>query len=141
MSQLDICKESVTSNLLTRRALLTGMMLLMLAACTGQTPTPVVVTGVSGIVEVGPIGPKTNVSLPVQVPVAVLDAQGSVFMRLEPDAQGRFSAELAPGTYWLRAEFPPDQKPMYADQTRPFTVIVQAGQVTTVTLHYDTGIR
>jgi hypothetical protein len=134
-------KDSAGSNLLTRLAFLSAIILMTLTACAGPTPTAGITTGISGIVQVGPIGPKSNETRPVQVPVAVFDPHGSVLMRLQSDAQGRFSAELAPGTYGLKAEFPPDQKPMYADQTRPVTVTVTAGQVTTVTLDYDTGVR
>ncbi|HEV7663169.1 MAG TPA: hypothetical protein VGQ62_06510 [Chloroflexota bacterium] len=54
------------------------------------------------------------------------------------DAQGAFATELPPGTYEIVPLSPPGA---ILPRGIPQTVTLDAGQTTTVEVHYDSGIR
>ena len=67
----------------------------------------------------------------------IVDESGSEVTILTTDADGRFEADLAPGTYQL--------EPLAVDglmgTAPPVIVTVATGEEAEVTVSYDTGIR
>ncbi len=75
---------------------------------------------------------------PIQGQVAVIDASGTVVTEIASDSQGVFTIDLPVGHYMLRLE---NMGGMGAFQPQPELVTVQKGQVTSVVLTFDSGIR
>ncbi len=73
---------------------------------------------------------------PYQATLDVLDAQGQLLASQQANADGTFRIVLPPGMYTLHP-VTSGRLPTASDQT----VLVLAGQFTTVDVHYDTGIR
>lgn len=99
-------------------------------------------TGIRGIVTLGPACPVESVASPCPDRPFVGDVRatasdGSTTM-VSTDAQGRFSMNVAPGTYSLVAVVPSESGP---PTPVPQTVQVRDGSYTRVTLEVDTGIR
>ena len=98
-------------------------------------------TGVRGVVMLGPTCPVENVNSPCpdrpfHGQVAATSSDGST-VTVATDAAGRFTMDLAAGTYTVGAVTsgggPPTAKPQ--------SVTVRDGSYTQVTLEVDTGIR
>jgi hypothetical protein len=114
-------------------------------ALASPTTQPSGASGIEGIVLIGPVRPSTRVGDPTpnEVPFAaklqVLSAgDGSEAARVASGEDGKFRIELPPGDYivrQVRAEGRP--YPMGGEAT----VTVKAGQFSSVTLHFDSGMR
>jgi len=74
---------------------------------------------------------------PVTATVIVTDASGKQVARVGTAADGRFIVRLVPGSYVVRGE----RAAGLGRVTAPMQVTVRAGQFTSVTLTFDTGIR
>jgi hypothetical protein len=126
---------------------LAALALAALMGCGGllPTPTPPPNTGIEGIVMLGPNCPVMQEGVPcpdtpyTDAVITVLDSNGHEVTQITAiDTAGHFRVSLAPGTYTLRPEPPPDNiLPMAGEQV----VTVAAGQYTSVEILYDTGIR
>lgn len=74
--------------------------------------------------------------LPVQATIAVLNASTEQVAQVHSDGLGLFTVFLPPGTYTLQPE------PLNVLQrAEPLSVTVIAGQMISVTITYDSGIR
>jgi hypothetical protein len=99
-------------------------------------------TGIEGIVLLGPTCPVQRVDSPCpdRPYVATLDvvdaASGAIVITVTSGADGRFRVQLSPGAYRLVPRNT-GTLPRGAEQT----ATVVGGQVTTVQVTYDTGIR
>ena len=113
---------------------------LLLAACGSGGAEPG--TGVEGTVTVGPQCPvETSDSpcpdLPFVGDVAATASDGDT-TTVPTDAQGRFTADLVPGSYTLAAVIRGGGGP---PTPIPQSVVVEQGSYTQVTLEVDSGIR
>ncbi len=122
------------------------IMLFSLNACSQQlpiTPSPNPSSGIEGQVSEGPmcpgpvaVGENTCPDRPYQATISILDVNNKPVTQFQTDASGSFKLVLPPGTYTLHPE---------SDKTLPYaadqSVIVNAGEFTTVTIVYDTGMR
>lgn len=106
---------------------------------------PGLTSGIRGVAMAGPIFP---VERPGQVnerplPFAIITVQpaggGPEIARQQADASGQFQIALGPGSY-LIVPLPP-QPGSFLPRGIPQSVVVNPGQYTQVTVHYDTGIR
>jgi hypothetical protein len=101
--------------------------------------------GIDGLALVGPTSPVARPGEPSTRPLAgavilVETADGGrVLEWLVADRDGRFRADLGPGTYRL-VPLPP-QPGQTLPRGTPQTVVVAAGDDTDVTVNYDSGIR
>jgi hypothetical protein len=140
-------------------ALLAIGMALALAGCASitvsgsgaaETSTPTTGTSgtqgtLSGDVVAGPTCPVERAEDPCPpkaVPnreVEILGANGAVVATAMTDSKGHFSVALAPGTYVVTV--PIKQGLIGMRQTSDVKASVTAGQVTTVKVMLDTGIR
>jgi len=115
---------------------------LSLAACDSMLLlSPSAPQGIDGIVLAGPQCPVETVDnpcpdQPIQAKLTVASMDGDVVTELETELDGRFRVGLEPGGYVLipRSGTP---FPIAAAQE----VKVERGVFTTVTVHFDTGIR
>ena len=119
---------------------ITGIMILLLATCSLQEPTPTD-SGVEGQVFIGPVCAVVQVGQecsdqPYQATLTVNSLGGQRIAQVQADSEGRFKIQLQPGEYILHPESP-NVLPSAADQT----FIVQAGVFTQVVVNYDSGIR
>jgi hypothetical protein len=71
--------------------------------------------------------------------VTILAAGGQVAATATTDAQGHFSAQVAPGTYSVQVAIVRGGVGIRQETTDPVTVV--AGQTATVKVELDTGIR
>jgi hypothetical protein len=110
----------------------------------GVHPPPAV-TGVEGVVLVGPTAPvaRPGVGDVRPLPGTVITVRpvggGAEIARVRADARGRFVLALPPGRYEI-VPLPPTPGQALPRGT-PQTVVVQAGALTSVVVHYDSGIR
>lgn len=95
---------------------------------------------------IGPICPVERVGHPCTPtpamyaahPVTVYSAnKATIIATLTPDAQGRFSAMLLAGTYFVDVE----HQTIGAVRGVPATISVRSGQIVTLSIDIDTGIR
>jgi hypothetical protein len=125
-----------------------AFVLLLVPTCAdgaGPTREPGGASGaatIRGAVVRGPTCPvETDESPCPDLPAAGVEVQalsdGEVAARATTDAEGRFSMEVDPGTYLVRAR-EADDVGMLA---RPSVVTVGEGEVVEVTVLIDTGIR
>ena len=101
-------------------------------------------SGIDGVALVGPTSPVGRPGVPDTRPLAgavilVETPDGQVVEQVVADANGRFHANVGPGTYRL-VPLPPHPGDRLPRGT-PQTVVVKAGDDTDVTLDYDSGIR
>lgn len=101
-------------------------------------PGPTTDTGLTGTVLRGPTTPVCTPNVPCEAPFSALftvEQNGHYMGQFHSDADGHFTTSLAPGTYSV---VPSADAPVLP-QAQPATV----GPIgyTTVTLHFDTGIR
>ena len=125
---------------MTRRSIALLALCVILGACSGAGGAEPG-TGVRGVVLVGPQCPVENPvspcpDLPFQGDVEATSADGST-RSVTTDDRGRFTMDLAPGTYELVAVTDGGGPPTAI----PLTVQVHAGGYAQVTLEVDTGIR
>jgi hypothetical protein len=98
-------------------------------------------SGITGIIMLGPTCPVQRIGEVCERPYAatvVVKSAGSEITRFTSGDDGRFTVELPPGTYELE---PLTEGGAMLPRGAPQTVVVQAGQLTNVTITYDTGIR
>jgi hypothetical protein len=105
---------------------------------TGSGPT----TGVRGRTVAGPTCPVERSDSPcpdrpVTGTIVVKREDGTVVKRVTSSADGRFFVALAPGTYVLVGE----RAAGLHHLTKPFRVTLRSGQVVSLTIVFDTGIR
>jgi hypothetical protein len=122
-----------------RFQLLTGILIIILATCSGQ-PTSTN-SGVQGQVFIGPLCPVVQVGQecpdqPYQATLTVNSPGGEKIVQIQTDEQGQFSIPLVPGEYVLHPESQ-NGLPFAVEQT--FTVSENA--FTQLTITYDSGIR
>jgi len=118
-------------------------------------------TNLRGVAMAGPISPVEREGEPNEKPLAGAvitiqpDGGGKEIIRKRADKEGRFEFALEPGTYLLvplgpqasdvaPEEDEPDDKPKkkwMLPSGEPQTIVIEAGKVTEVVVHYDTGIR
>lgn len=103
----------------------------------------VVVSGIEGLVTIGPMCPVMYQDTPCpdqpfQATIAIEDEGGDEVAVVESGEDGSFRIELAPGSYTLIPQSPNAGGPPHAGQQQ---VAVEAGAFTEVTIQYDSGIR
>lgn len=119
--------------------LLVALLTLPVAGCGTDTSTNPA-TRLEGLVLRGPTQPICLVDDPCEEPFAAgftLRRNGLPLAHFESNAEGRFSVPAAPGDYVV---VPDADAPIISPQSQARDVTVGAG-VTTVELHFDTGIR
>jgi hypothetical protein len=124
-----------------QRRPLSGLCALVLACCSCGGPTAPSGTGLTGTVVRGPIQPVCRVDVPCDAPFAAGFSvkQGSrTVAAFRSDSQGHFEVRLAPATYVV---VPDSDAPVMAPMTQEKEVVVGSEGLTTVVLHFDTGIR
>ena len=118
-----------------------GTALLFAAACTGSKQMS---SGIEGMVTIGPSRPEIQESTsgtdkPFEATIVIKDAATERQVAIvQSAANGQFSIELPPGEYILEPASPRPFVPPYA---KTQSVTVQEGQITTVNVVYDSGIR
>ncbi len=101
-------------------------------------------SGVSGLVQLGPLTPVEQVAgppneRPYEAAVRVVRAgSDDIVASARSGANGRFRVNLAPGRYTLIATSRGNGRLPYA---APVDVTVLAHNFADVTIHFDTGIR
>jgi len=102
---------------------------------------PDALQGVDGLVLLGPLCPVASESdpcpdSPYQAQIDILDHQRRFVGRVQSGEDGRFRAGLRPGNYVLR---PKSGNPFPRGGEESVEVV--EGLYTSVTIHFDTGIR
>lgn len=120
--------------------LLIGVLILALATCSIYSPTPRG-SGIQGQVLLGPMCPVVQPGQacpdePYQATLTVNSLNGVQIAQVQSDEQGHFQVALVPGEYILHPESP-GGLPFAGDQS----FMVETGQYTQITVHYDSGIR
>jgi hypothetical protein len=120
--------------------LLIGVLILALATCSIYSPTPRG-SGIQGQVLLGPMCPVVQQGQacpdqPYQATLTVNSLNGVQIAQFQSDEQGQFQVSLVPGEYILHPESP-GGLPFAGDQS----FMVETGQYTQITVHYDSGIR
>ena len=98
-------------------------------------------TGLVGTVVRGPVQPACQVDVPCDAPFSAsftVQQGDRVVAPFRSDAQGHFDVRVAPGTYIVVAN--PDA-PIMSPRSQTKEVVVGSNGLTTVLLHFDTGIR
>jgi len=121
-----------------RYFLLAAVLLILAVACSATIPEN---TGIEGHVFIGPVCPVVQQNnpcpdKPYQATLSVLDANRRKVIKFQTDAGGYFQKALQPGVYILHPESP-GMLPVATEQT--FSVLL--GQITRLTITYDSGIR
>jgi hypothetical protein len=101
-------------------------------------PAPSPDTGLTGTVLRGPIAPVCTPTAPCDAPFSAtftVEQNGRAVAQFHSDANGSFTVPLAPGDYTVK----PAPDAGVFSQGQPATVLPVG--YTTVTLHFDTGIR
>lgn len=125
-----------------RPAFILVLLSMLSLGCGSGDPTgPLTLTGLSGVVLRGPIHPVCTEGDPCEEAFAAgftVRRHDVVVRRFESDAEGRFSVELAPGTYLV---VPDPAAPILAPEDQVREVTVDQEGFTDIELHFDTGIR
>ena len=98
-------------------------------------------TGLVGTVVRGPVQPVCRVDVPCDAPFSAgftVQQGDRIVATFRSDGQGHFEVRLAPGTYVVVAS--PDA-PIISPKAQAKEVVVGSNGLTTVELHFDTGIR
>ena len=116
---------------------------LALACWTGgcAAPTAPAATGLIGIVVRGPVQPVCQVDVPCDAPFSAsftVQQRDRVVATFRSDSQGHFDVRLERGMYVV---VPSPDAPIISPRTQTKEVVVGANGLTTVLLHFDTGIR
>jgi hypothetical protein len=104
-------------------------------------PTAPSDTGLVGTVMRGPVQPVCQADVACDAPFSAsftVQQGDRVAATFRSDAQGHFDVRVAPGMYVVIAS--PDA-PIISPRTQTKEVIVGSTGLTTVLLHFDTGIR
>jgi hypothetical protein len=114
--------------------------LLFQVGCASMPPATID-SGIEGQVWIGPTCPVVQIDnpcpdKPYQTNLTVLSPNGKRIANYQTEADGTFHLSLAPGDYILRPESP-GGIPHAPEQA--FTVL--QGQITLLTVTYDSGIR
>ncbi len=115
--------------------------LLLLTACIGSKQAA---SGIEGTVIIGPSQPETSRSSseagkPFETTILIKDSTTERQVAVVQAAtDGTFSIALPPGEYIVEPESPRPFVPPFAEAQ---TVTVHEGQITTITIVYDSGIR
>ena len=102
-------------------------------------------SGIDGTVLAGPTCPVDRPESPcpdrplADAPIQVTPAGGGNATTVQSDSEGHFRVALAPGEYMV-TPLPLNSVGLPAPG-QAVQVLVQAGELTNVTLTYDTGIR
>ena len=110
------------------------------AACGGPT-SPGLSTGLTGVVERGPVTPVCQANVSCDAPFSAtfsVERNGQRIAQFHSDSDGRFTVMLAPGTYTV---VPAADAPILSPESQVKTVQVMTGGLTDVRLEFDTGIR
>jgi hypothetical protein len=123
-----------------RRALAVFLALITIPLAMGQ-PSPESMTGVEGVITVGPIVPgPVREGVASSAPLAnftfAIANEKGVVTSFTTDAQGRFRVSLAPGHYTISAS-----RKIGMHGCGPFDVDVVAGKMTIAEWECDTGMR
>src|SRR5581483_7692257 len=108
-------------------------------------PAQHVHTGIRGVALLGPIAPVERPGVRNERPLAgaVLDVRratgGRILAEVRTDAHGHFTIPLRPGKYTVIPR--PPHPGSYLPHAWPQNVTVTAHGYTSVTVHYDSGIR
>ncbi len=99
-----------------------------------------------GVMTIGPICPVERIDNPCK-PTAEMFAARKVFiyspdkktlmMTLTPDAEGKFTAKLVAGDYWIDMV----HQGIGATKGVPTIINIKAGGTTSIVINVDTGIR
>ena len=104
-------------------------------------PTAPSDTGLVGTVVRGPVQPVCRVDVPCDAPFSAsftVQQGDRVVATFRSDAEGHFDVRVVPGMYVVIAS--PDA-PIISPRTQAKEVVVGSNGLTTVLLHFDTGIR
>lgn len=109
-----------------------------------KKPPVAIPSGIHGTVKVGPVCPVVRLGdeakcadKPYAITLSIKDAWGKELLRPTSDVNGKFEAELPPGTYTLSLAEPHAILPRMTNTT--FTVV--KGTYTDVPVTLDSGIR
>ena len=106
-----------------------------------SAPTTPGDTGLVGFVVRGPVQPVCRVDVSCDAPFSAsftVQQGDRVVATFRSDSQGHFEVRLAPGTY---AVVPGPDAPIISPRAQVKEVVVGSNGLTTVLLHFDTGIR
>lgn len=99
-----------------------------------------ITTGITGTITLGPITPVCKIGTPCDKPyqgtVIVKTMDGKEITQFTSSGDGLFTVALQPGTYWLTSV-----NTMARPHMQPQQVVVNNGQLTTLHIQFDTGIR
>jgi hypothetical protein len=104
-------------------------------------PTAPSDTGLVGTVVRGPIQPVCQVDVPCDAPFSAnftMQQGDRVVATFRSDTQGHFDVRVAPGMYIVVASA---DAPIISPKTQTKEVVVGSTGLTTVQLHFETGIR
>ena len=122
----------------------TASLLLLALACGTAScgaPTAPSDTGLVGTVVRGPVQPVCQVTVPCDAPFSAnftVQQADRVVATFHSDSQGHFEVRLASGTYVV---VPSSDAPIISPRAQTKDVVVGSSRLTTVLLHFDTGIR
>src|SRR5579864_328255 len=96
-----------------------------------------------GRITRGPLSPVERIGVPNAAPVAgarleIRAPNGRKVASVESDSAGKYSVQLAPGTYLVTVISPAGA---FNRPNPPATVAIKAGEVTHFDIRLDTGIR
>jgi len=114
---------------------------LILAAVGCGSPTAPTTTGLIGTVYRGPTAPVCTVNDPCEAAFTArftVQRGSSRVATFQSDQQGHFEVRLSPGSYVV---VPDADAPIISPASQTREVTVGANGLTTVDLHFDTGIR
>jgi hypothetical protein len=100
-------------------------------------------SGIEGLVTIGPVCPVERIDTPCpdkpyQATLVVTDGQGGEVARVQSSTDGRFRVALAAGAYTLAPQSSSQGSFPIAKEQQ---VEVRAGEYTTVSVQFDSGIR
>ncbi len=106
-------------------------------------PVARAVSGIDGLVTLGPLCPVARVDQPCpdkpyEAVLVVLTAAGQAVTTVKSDAAGRFTLQLEPGRYVIEPQLSSTSRLPFA---APVDVTVPSSGRAAVTIAYDTGIR
>jgi hypothetical protein len=126
--------------LLARRLDSLALLGLLVSCGSGAGPDGTTVR-VDGHVVRGPIQPVCQINVSCDAPFSAgfsVRQAGHLVLRFHSDADGRFTIQLAAGTYQIA---PDPDAPLLAPEQQVKSVTVPAAPSTTIELSFDTGIR
>ena len=123
------------------RAVALPALLVALSAVACESPSAPSSTGLTGTVLRGPTQPVCTVNQPCEAPFSsaftVLKI-GTIVAGFRSDAQGHYEIRLPPGGYTI---VPDSDAPILRPTSQAKDVTVGSSGMTTLDMHFDTGIR